>query len=244
MPRQITSATSLDNLRKEAKRWLKALRDGDAEARARFERAYAPSGPAEAGRHVHAAPAKPGLRDVQHALAREHGRDSWIALTQAVEKPQHDRLTEDMLLAFNGHDEQALQRLNDHYKRLFSFEDLWAEIWRRVYSFRQRAFRGTDKSLRLDEAQTVVAQDAGYGSWKAMTEAAATGAPPVPPFTIDEAESAIGPARMLNPTEWDAVIAALKERRLNAFHANGMLTDTLLARIAEIDHVTSLTLGA
>src|SRR5947207_170665 len=122
MPRQITSATSLDNLRKEAKRWLKALRDGDAEARARFEQAYAPSGPAEAGRHVHAAPAKPGLRDVQHALAREHGRDNWIALKQAVEQPQHDRLTEDMLLAFNGHDEQALQRLNDHYKRLFIVE--------------------------------------------------------------------------------------------------------------------------
>src|SRR5438093_6387887 len=213
MSRQITSATSLDNLRKEAKRWLKALRDGDAEARARLERAYP------------AAPATPVLRDVQHALAREHGRDSWIALKQAVEQPQHDRLTEDMLLAFNGHDEQALQRLNDHYERLFSFEDLWAEIWRRVYSFRQRAFRGTDKSLRLDEAQTVVAQDAGYGSWKAFTEAAVTGASPVPAYVIDEAENQIGPARILNQTEWDELIAAMKERRLTAFNPIGLLTD-------------------
>src|SRR5262249_4519005 len=130
------------------------------------------------------------------------------------------------------------------YKRLFTFEDLWAEVWRRTYSFRQRAFKSPDdKALHVEEAQTLVAQDAGYGSWKALTEAAATGAPPVPPFAIDDAEDAIGPARMLNPSEWDAVIAAMKERRLNAFHANGMLTDALLARIVELDHVTSLTLG-
>jgi hypothetical protein len=293
MSRQITSATSLDNLKKEAKRWLKALRDGDAEARARLERAYAPAGPAKAGhhvpgaagpaeaghhvpgaagpaeaghhvpgaagpaeaghhvprapakagRHVLAAPATPVLRDVQHALALEHGRESWIALKQAVETPQHDRLTEDMLLAFNAHDEQALQRLNDHDKRLFSFEDLWAEIWRRVYSFRQRAFRGTDKSLRLDEAQTVVAQNAGFGSWKAFTEAAVTGASPVPAYVIDEADNTIGPARILNQTEWDGLIAVMKERRLTACNPIGLLTDALLARIVELDHVTSLTLG-
>ena len=55
--------TTLDNLRKTAKRWLKALRDGDAEARARLVRAYP------------GAPEQPTLRDVQHALARERGHD-------------------------------------------------------------------------------------------------------------------------------------------------------------------------
>ncbi len=62
MSRQITPSTSLSTLRKEAKRWLRALRNHDADARARFERAY-PS-----------APAVPVLRDVQHALAREYGQ--------------------------------------------------------------------------------------------------------------------------------------------------------------------------
>ena len=69
MPRQITPATSLDTLRKEAKRWLKELREQNRDARRRFERAYP------------AAPAIPVLRDVQHALALEHGHESWIALT-------------------------------------------------------------------------------------------------------------------------------------------------------------------
>ena len=64
--------TTLDNLRKAAKRWLKALRDGDADARTRLARAYP------------TAPEPPTLRDVQHALARERGHASWIALKKAI----------------------------------------------------------------------------------------------------------------------------------------------------------------
>lgn len=64
--------TTLDNLRKAAKRWLKSLRDGDADALARFRRAY--PGATE--------PAT--LRGVQQALARQRGHGSWIALTRAV----------------------------------------------------------------------------------------------------------------------------------------------------------------
>ena len=38
MPRLLSSASTVDNLKKEAKRWLKALRAGDDEARARLLR--------------------------------------------------------------------------------------------------------------------------------------------------------------------------------------------------------------
>jgi uncharacterized protein len=72
MSRQLTSASTLENLRKEAKRWLKALRADEEEARARLDRAYPD------------APAGPGLRDVQHALAREHGLPGWVALKDAL----------------------------------------------------------------------------------------------------------------------------------------------------------------
>ena len=73
MQRKLTSTTSLDHLRKEAKRWLKAIREGNAEARDRFRRAY-PKG-AET----------PVLRDVQQALAREYGQENWNALKQALQ---------------------------------------------------------------------------------------------------------------------------------------------------------------
>lgn len=64
--------SSLDNLRKAAKRWLKALREHDAAAHARLRRVHP------------TAPANPGLRDVQHALALERGAASWIALTAQI----------------------------------------------------------------------------------------------------------------------------------------------------------------
>lgn len=72
MPRALTPRTKLETIRKEAKRWLKRLRAGNAKARARLEVAWP------------GAPATPGLRDVQHALALEYGRESWIALKAAL----------------------------------------------------------------------------------------------------------------------------------------------------------------
>jgi hypothetical protein len=76
MVKKLTSRSSLENLKREARRWLKALRANDAEARARFERAK-PNGPRLS--------TLPTLRDVQHALALEHGHAGWSALTAALE---------------------------------------------------------------------------------------------------------------------------------------------------------------
>ena len=73
MSRALTHRTNLDILRKDAKRWLKALRAGDARARARLLAAW------------QTAPAEPGLRDTQHALALEFGCGGWIALKAAIE---------------------------------------------------------------------------------------------------------------------------------------------------------------
>jgi len=246
MPRQITSATSLDNLKKQAKRWLKQLHAGDPDARVRFERAYP------------TAPHNPVLRDVQHALAREYGHESWNTLKQAVEKPSvenatptwqvrtaedYERLANDLVLAFDSHDQAALQRLNEHYHRSFTFDDLWAEIWRRVYAFRQRSSKVPKNYLQLAEAQTLIAQDAGFGSWAALTRAVATGAPPVPAYAIDTTENTIAPRRHLSDKEWDELIDLMKERRITALEAGGLMTDAVLARIAELDHVTALALG-
>jgi hypothetical protein len=63
---------NLDSLKKEAKRWLAALRENAGEARARLARA------------LPAAPETPTLRDVQLALAREHGFPGWAALKRGL----------------------------------------------------------------------------------------------------------------------------------------------------------------
>lgn len=75
MPRNLTSKTKLESLRKEAKRWLKALRADDARAIERLKAAYPK------------APPTPGLRDVQHALALEYGQPGWTALKEALAVP-------------------------------------------------------------------------------------------------------------------------------------------------------------
>jgi len=72
MSRNLTPQSSLENLKREAKRWLRALRAGEPNARARFTLAHP------------TAPATPGLRDVQHALAREHGFTGWTELSHEI----------------------------------------------------------------------------------------------------------------------------------------------------------------
>ena len=72
MTRKLTPRSTLENLRKEAKRWLKALRANDADAQTRLRRALPDAG------------TEPSLRDVQHALAVEHGMSGWIELTARV----------------------------------------------------------------------------------------------------------------------------------------------------------------
>jgi ankyrin repeat protein len=72
-PRRIRPNSKLENLKKEARRWLNALKANDEQARARLAR----SNPIAA--------AEPRLRDVQHALAWEHGFAGWAALKKQLE---------------------------------------------------------------------------------------------------------------------------------------------------------------
>ena len=73
MSRALTPKSTLDIFKKDAKRWLKALRGRDPAARQRLNAAWAD------------APDEPALRDVQHALAREYGIESWVALRAALD---------------------------------------------------------------------------------------------------------------------------------------------------------------
>lgn len=73
MSRSLTPNSNLDALRREAKRWLKFIAAGDAEATARFQAVFPDQRDT------------PKLCEVQQALAREHGFSSWAALKQEIE---------------------------------------------------------------------------------------------------------------------------------------------------------------
>ena len=70
---KLTPQANLESLRKEAKRWLKALRAGDPQAMERLAT-------------IHPGHNTPSLRTVQHALALEHGFPSWAALKRELEE--------------------------------------------------------------------------------------------------------------------------------------------------------------
>ena len=64
---------TLEHFRKEAKHWLTAVGTNSPGSVKRLRLAYP------------GAPAEPGLRDIQHALAREQGHENWKALKTALE---------------------------------------------------------------------------------------------------------------------------------------------------------------
>ena len=68
---------TIEELRKNAKHWLREVRRGNAGQVKRLRLTYPD------------APATPGLRHIQHALARERGYASWRALRAAVEHEAH-----------------------------------------------------------------------------------------------------------------------------------------------------------
>lgn len=232
MHRRITPHTTLDNLKREAKRWLKALRDGAEGPRLRFERAHP------------AAPAQPALRDVQLALAREFGFPGWTALKAALATqpaPDYEQVALDLVAAHDSGDAAALDRLRAHYGRPLTHEDVRAAAWDRVYEVRQRASRTGERRLEPGEARAMLAREAGFGNWTLFVDAKRAGRPaPGLPYQIDRRDNSIAPRRVLTAAEWDALLDVMREQRISSLQANGQMTDALLARVAQLGHVTRL----
>ena len=161
-----------------------------------------------------------------------------------ADSPQsYAQVVSDLLLAFNEKDQTALQRLNGFFSTSFTFDDLGALIWGRVYAYRQRSSRGADRYLLPQEAQTLVAQVKGYASWEALTETGPTRPARVPAYEIDDEQHGIAPRRVMTDEEWDELLATVEEHRITHIDGGGQLTDASLARIADLGHVTSLHLA-
>lgn len=62
-------------------------------------------------------------------------------------------------------------------------------------------------------------------------------------YEVDAKENRIAPRRRMNRSEWDGFVGVMKEQRIPAVDAGGLMTDEVLARIAELVHVTRLNLG-
>lgn len=236
---------SVESLKKEAKRWLAAIRDGEPAARERFSRAF-PDGPAE-----------PGLRHVQRALALEHGHDGWTRLTDVIHA--HAARSRDSTGAPQSRYDDAVDALLDAYRTGTpeAMERHYRLTWHRRPWSAMRAYvrldlgkpaqeRDGEVDISLDDARRLVASEHGFVDWDELTTHArltaahATG--PLKPVRVttgvDDDERTVATAR-----DWDAVVDALRAHPEASLRAAGQMTDDALRRVAHVEGLRSLDLG-
>jgi ankyrin repeat protein len=165
-------------------------------------------------------------------------RDAAPPDTPAATK--YERLAQDMVTAYATGDADAMQRINAHYGRNASVEDLRAIVWRLIYKVRQAG--GSSEAFGLAEAQELIARTSGFPSWTALIEWLAKGAPPRPAYVVKREGPTIEPRRILTNKDWDEVVAAMKDRRIPRLNS-AIMTDEALKRVSELDFVTGLSLG-
>jgi hypothetical protein len=238
MSRQVTPRTTLASLRKEAKRWLTALRANDREARARLERV------------LPQAPAAPGLRDIQLALAREHGVAGWTALRDRVEQPatlrHYERVADALVVAYATGERTAMELVWDY----FGHRRVWAGMRRYVrldLGKPEQLAADEPDAITLDDARFLVARRQGLGDWAALVAHAAAlpqgAAIAASPVIVYAADPLGAPREATRSNAWDDVLAMLADERFGGLHAAGQMTDDLLARLGSLEHVTALDLA-
>jgi Leucine-rich repeat (LRR) protein len=244
MSDKVPQRRSLDSLKKEAKHWLDALHAHAAEARARFERAL-PN-----------APATPTLRDVQHALAREHGFPGWASLKQALERAfaasgeigatalaQYETMAVALLDAYRTGTSEAMER---HYRYTWH-----RRAWHAMRTYAQldlgKRPSGPDDvvQITLDDARYLVAIEHGFASWdalRAFTESAAAGtraaAKPVRLVSHEGTED----QPIASSRDWDTVIRLLVTHPSAHLRAEGQMTDAVLDDVSRVETITGLGL--
>jgi hypothetical protein len=241
MSRQFTDRTTLANLKKEAKRWLNALLAGAADARARFDRALAN------------APRVPTLRDVQHALALEHGFPGWAALKNRVgdvdPMRRYEKVAEAVVIAYDTGDGRAMRVVWEYFGHRRTWDATRRYLRLDLGKTEQPRHRGDDH-ITIEEARSLVARAQGFATWEALATftramprtGQALAAKPVDVFASDEGDSDTRPVS-LRSRDWDEVIALVQERRLPGLNATGQMTDALLERVSRIEHITALDLS-
>ena len=231
MDRQIPPRRNLESLKKEAKRWWKALQSGDADARARFDRVHP------------GAPAAPTLRDVQLALAREHGFAGWTPLKEAIAQHSADaesakasalalyeEKAEALLEAYRTGTPEAMER---HYRHTWH-----RRAWPAMRTYvqldlgKRPAHPGDDIAITIDDARRLIALEHAFRDWREL-EAFARSLTPERRVTAKPLRLGVrkGPDQfepLGASRDWEEVLALLAAHPEAGLSGQGQMTDALL----------------
>jgi len=225
---------SLDSLKKEAKRR------------------------AGLGRAVPGSDTPPTLRDVQHALAQEHGFTGWAALKNAVEQTlatdraagakalaQYEAMAEALLEAYRTGTPEAMER---HYRYTWH-RRAWQAM--RTYVQLDLGKRPTAPDdaveITLDDARHLVALEHGFASWadlREFTESSLVG-PRVAakPVRVVRRQGPDEWQALASSREWDEIIRLLALHPDAGLSAEGQMTDAMLEEVSRIETLTGLGLS-
>ncbi len=239
MSRPITPATSLDTLKKEARRWLNALDSGDAGARARFRAAFPD------------APADPALRDVQHALARELGMPGWAALKRRLENTalrRYEEVADALVAAYGTPDPAAMRTVWDYFGHMRAWDGMRRYV-RLDLGGPEKVEDPQQDFITQAQARWLVARAQGFATWEelaAHTDTFAPGSPVLPKqvgaYLAGDRDPLESPATFVTRS-WDELLDAMEERGLTAVHGGGQMTDAVLERITRLEQVEELDLA-
>ncbi|HEY3052405.1 MAG TPA: ankyrin repeat domain-containing protein [Thermoanaerobaculia bacterium] len=147
---------------------------------------------------------------------------------------RYEKLAGDILTAHESGDPEALRRVQEHFGRKLSWQELREAIRRRM-----TLIAGSDPGtsfIHIGDAHLLLARDAGFNDWSEF-ESALLGKPPTRRgYTADTKKLRL--LRALSPSEWNEAT----ERDIEAVEANGHVNDALLERIASLASVTTLNL--
>jgi hypothetical protein len=238
MSSELPPRRSLESLKKEAKRWLDALQKDDANARARLTRALPD------------APARPTLRDVQLALAREHGFAGWPLLKAAVEERSaavdtginalalYETKAEALLEAYRTGTPEAMER---HYRHTWH-----RRAWRAMRTYvqldlgKRPTHPDEDVEITIDDARHLVALEYGFGSWRELEAFTKSLTPErrvtAKPLRVMARQGPDQWEAIAGSRYWDEVLELLGQHPTAALSGEGQLTDDLLEDLGRRAH--------
>ena len=247
MSHELPPRRNLESLRKEAKRWLDALQADDRDARARLERT------------LPEAPLTPTLRDVQHALAREHGFAGWSKLKEAVEQRSSDARVaganalalyeakaEALLEAYRTGTPEAMER---HYNYTWH-----RRVWRAMRTYvqldlgKRPAHPDDNVEITLDDARHLIALEHGFANWselEAFTGSLKAGQRvTAKPLRLAVRKGPHDWQPIAGSREWDEIIELLALHPAAGLSGEGQMTDELLADLCRrVETLTALGLS-
>ncbi|HKW88509.1 MAG TPA: hypothetical protein VJN21_07115 [Candidatus Acidoferrales bacterium] len=238
MPRR----RSFENLKKDAKRWLAALHEHNADAQERFARALTN------------APENPTLRDVQLALARENGFAGWTELKRALAPDPtasahtlelYEEKAAALLEAYRTGTPEAMER---HYRHTWH-----RRAWQGMRTYAQldlgRRSAGPDDNIdiTLDDARHLVAIEHGFENWNTLTTLVPTmpvgvllTAKPVHVYAPNAPEES---RPIASTRDWQIALRHLAQMASAQLDASGQMTDAMIEDVADVASVTSLNLS-